>query len=98
MEAVFPFLLFGAFWAYFAWRGRLEGVSAREWVDARNRALFSRPGWWKPAAWVAVAFSVLAVAMGIVQGGFKWELLLIPVLVGAMVALWAFAVTWMARR
>ena len=98
MEVVLPFALFGAFWAYFAWRGRREGMGAREWVDAQNRAQFSRPGWWKLPAVVAALFAAAAVVTGTVQAGFRWELLLVPVLVGGMFTAWAFAMTWMARR
>ena len=98
VEIVLPFALFGAFWAFFASRGRREGMGAREWVDAQNRAQFSRPGWWKPPGVVAALFAVAAVATGTVQAGFRWELLLIPVLVGGVFTAWAFAVTRMARR
>jgi len=98
VEIVLPFALFGAFWAFFAWRGRREGVSAREWVDSQNRDLFSRPGWWKPAAVMPAAFCVFALATGISQAGFQWWYLLIPVVVFGMFAAWAYAVTRSARR
>ena len=98
MELLLPFLVFAAFMTYFAWRGRREGMSARQWVDTRNRELFVRPGWWKPASIVPAAFSVAAVSMGVVQAGFQWWYLLIPVVVFGMFAAWAYAVTRWTRR
>jgi hypothetical protein len=98
VEQLLPFLVFGAFLAYFAWRARREGMSARQWVDAQNREVFSRPGWWKPAAILPAAFCVIALIMGISEAGFQWWYLLIPVIVFGMFAVWAYAVTHWARR
>ena len=98
MEQLLPFLVFGAFMAYFAYRGRREGMSAREWIDTQNRATFSRPGWWKPAALLPAAFCVVAMITGIARAGFQWWYLLIPVVVFGMFAGWAYAVTRWARR
>ena len=97
MELLLPFLVFAGFMAYFAWRGRREGMSARQWIDTQNRELFSRPGWWKPAASLPAVFCVVAVIMGTVQAGFQWWYLLIPVIVFGMFAVWAYAVTRGAR-
>ena len=98
VEQLLPFLVFAAFIAYFAWRGRREGMSARQWVDTQNRELFSRPGWWKPAIILPTAFCAVAVITGTVQAGFQWWYLLIPVVVFGMFAAWAYVVTHWARR
>ena len=98
MELVLPSLVFAAFAGYFAWRGRCEGMSARQWVKTQNRELFSRPGWWNPAAILPTAFTLIAVITGALQAGVQWWFVFIPIVVFGMFAVWAYVATRWARR
>ena len=64
--------------AFFASRGRREGMGARETGSMHRTARqFSRPGRWSRPGGGAALFAVAAVVTGTVQAGFRWELLLI---------------------
>ena len=71
MDFVWPFVVFAAAMLFFAYRGRREGVSTKEWIDQRNQETFAKPDWWKPMATViAVLAVVLLASVGFTAAGF----------------------------
>jgi len=98
MRAALPFLVLGAFLLLFHIRARREGKTAQQWLRDRNRATFSRPGWWRlPAAWTGVVLVVFFVFATVVDG-FRWLLLALCVGFGVVAVVSMALVGWWARR
>jgi hypothetical protein len=97
VQTALPFVVFAAFLAIFAIKGRRRGQTGRQYVEARNRETFTaplKPGWWRiHVAWALTLWTVLFVA-----SGFRLVLLAFLPLVVLWVPLWTLVIRRGYRR
>jgi len=93
-----PFILFAGFLLVFYVQARREGLTMREWLDARNAQRSYTPGWWKPLLVLVPLLLLVFIAVTTAEHGFRWQYLLVVPILGGFAVAGTLLLSWLFRR